>query len=286
MMRGVSTWAVACRTPGGEIAVESFPIVAWKRARKLAKLPLVRGVVALAQSLQVGFNALEVSAKAQAKPEDKEITKGMWAGTVVVALFVAVGLFFVVPVLLTSLVKGLLGTALLFWLVEGVVRTAIFLGYLGVLSRQKDLRRVFQYHGAEHKVIACFEGGEALTPANAQRYPRLHPRCGTAFLLVVMVVSIFAFAPVGLPAWWILLLTRVLGVPVIAGLSFELIKLAGKHRARRWVQAVMWPGMQLQKLTTQEPDFDQLAVAVAALEAVLEVEDPHAEDLIGLEVVA
>jgi uncharacterized protein YqhQ len=286
MMRGVSTWAVASRTPDGEIAVESFPIVAWKRVRKPAKLPLVRGVVALAQSLQVGFRALEVSARAQAVDKDEEITKGMWAGTVVVALCVAIGLFFVVPVLLTSLVKGVLGSSLLFWLVEGLVRTAIFLAYLTVLSRQRDLRRVFQYHGAEHKVISCFEAGLPLTPENARRFPRLHPRCGTAFLLVVMIVSIFAFAPVGLPAWWLLLLTRVLGVPVIAGLSFELIKLAGKHRSRRWVQGVMWPGMQLQKLTTQEPDLEQLAVAVAALEAVLEVEDPHAGDMVGLEVVA
>ena len=161
----------------------------------------------------------------------------MWAGTVVLALALAIGLFFVVPVLLTSLVKDALGSALLFWLVEGLVRTGIFLGYLTVLSRQKDLRRVFEYHGAEHKVIACFEAGEPLTPENAQRYSRLHPRCGTSFLLVVMIVAIFAFAPVGLPAWYILLATRIIGVPLIAGLSFELIKLAGKHRSRAWVPA-------------------------------------------------
>jgi uncharacterized protein YqhQ len=142
---------------------------------------------------------------------------------------------------------------------------------------------VFQYHGAEHKVIACHEAGEPLTPEAAQRFSRLHPRCGTSFLLVVMVVAIFVFAPVGLPAWWVLLATRVVGVPLIAGLSFEAIKLAG---SRRWMRTLTWPGLQLQKLTTREPDLEQLAIAIAALEAVLAVEDPHAEDLLGVEVVA
>jgi uncharacterized protein YqhQ len=286
MMRGVSTWAVACRTPDGEIAVESHPIVSWIRGRSYLKRPVVRGFVALAQSLSIGYKALEVSANAQAAEDEKEISKGMWAGTVLLALVIAVGLFFVVPVLLTSLIKDALGSALLFWLVEGLVRTGIFLGYLTILSRQKDLRRVFEYHGAEHKVIACFEAGEPLEPENAQRFSRLHPRCGTSFLLVVMIVAIFAFAPVGLPAWYVLLATRIIGVPLVAGLSFELIKLAGKHRDRAWVRAIMWPGLQLQKLTTQEPSLDQLTVAIAALEAVLEIEDPHAEDLVGVEVVA
>jgi uncharacterized protein YqhQ len=282
MMRGASTWAVACRTPDGEIAVQSHPIVAWARGRRALRLPVVRGVVALAQSLRIGFKALEASANVQS-PEEQEISRGAWAGTVIAALVFAVGLFFLVPVGLTSLIKGWLDSSLLFWLVEGVIRTAIFLGYLLALSRQKDLRRVFQYHGAEHKVIACHEAGRPLTPEHARGFSRLHPRCGTSFLLVVMVVAIFIFAPVGLPAWYVLLATRVLGVPLIAGLSFEVIKLAG---SRPWMRAVTWPGLQLQKLTTREPDLEQLAVAVAALEAVLAVEDPHAEDLLGLEVVA
>src|SRR4051812_43498571 len=289
MMRGVSTWAVAVRKPDGEVAVESHPVVSWVRRSRALRWPVVRGVVALGQSLAIGFKALEVSANAQSAPEEEEISKGMWAGTVVAALALAIGLFFVVPVALTSLIKDRLDSAVLFWLVEGLLRTAIFLGYLTVLSRQRDLRRVFEYHGAEHKVIACFEAGEPLAPETAQRFSRLHPRCGTSFLLVVMIVAIFAFAPVGLPAWYLLLATRVIGVPLIAGLSFELIKLAGKHRSRAWVRAVMWPGMQLQKLTTREPELAQLAVAVAALEAVLAVEDPRAAsdaDKVGMEVVA
>jgi uncharacterized protein YqhQ len=173
--------------------------------------------------------------------------------------------------------------------VEGVVRTAIFLGYMLLLSRLRDLRRVFEYHGAEHKTISCFEAGLPLTPANCKRFSRLHPRCGTSFLLVVMIVAIFVFAPIGLPAWYWLVATRILGVPVIAGISFELIKFAGRNRRRRWVQAVMWPGLKLQLLTTREPDLDQLAVAIAALEAVLELEKPGdltAADLMGVEVVA
>ena len=169
------------------------------------------------------------------------------------------------------------------------MRTTIFLGYLVVLSRLRDLRRVFEYHGAEHKTIACFEADQELTPANAARFSRLHPRCGTSFLLLVMVVAIFVFAPIGLPAWYWLVTTRILGVPLIAGLSFELIKLAGRHRRKRWVRAVMWPGLQLQKLTTREPDHSELAVAIAALKAVLAVERPGesgADALLGVEVVA
>jgi uncharacterized protein YqhQ len=201
----------------------------------------------------------------------------------------AIGLFFVVPVGLTSLIKDQLGSSLLFWVVEGVLRTAIFLGYLTLLSRVRDLRRVFEYHGAEHKVISCYEAEDELVPERAQLYSRLHPRCGTSFLLIVMILAIFVFAPVGLPAWWILVLTRILGVPVIAGLSFEVIKWAGRNRRRRWVQLVMWPGLQLQKLTTREPDLDELAVSIASLQAVLAIETPgeaSAEDLLGLEVVA
>jgi uncharacterized protein YqhQ len=148
---------------------------------------------------------------------------------------------------------------------------------------------VFEYHGAEHKTIACYEAGEPLTPANAARYSRLHPRCGTSFLLIVMIVAIFTFAPIGLPAWYLLVATRILGVPLIAGISFEIIKWAGRNRRKPWVRAVMWPGLQLQKLTTREPDHAELAVAIAALQAVLAVERPgeaSAEDLVGVEVVA
>jgi uncharacterized protein YqhQ len=296
MMRGVRNWAVAVRKPTsgtsglGEIEVKAFPLRSLLQRHRLLRLPIVRGVVALGGSLAIGFRALEISANAQLPPEEEqEITRGMWVGTVVFALVLAVGLFFLIPVGLTSLIKHQLGSSLLFWLVEGGVRTAIFLGYLILLSRMRDLRRVFEYHGAEHKTISCYEAGLELTPANCERFSRLHPRCGTSFLLIVMIVAIFLFAPIGLPAWYWLFTTRVLGLPVIAGVSFELIKFAGRNRRRAWVRALMWPGMKLQLLTTREPDRDQLAVAIASLQAVLERETPgelSAEDLVGVEVVA
>jgi uncharacterized protein YqhQ len=294
MMRGVSTWAVAVRKPGagtglGPIDVTAFPLISWTKRRRIYRWPVIRGVVALAESLGIGLKALGISANAQLPEEEQDISGGVWAGTVVVALVFAIGLFFVVPVGLTSLIKHQLGSPIVFWAVEGVVRTAIFLGYLYLLSRLKDLKRVFEYHGAEHKVISCFEANDELTPERAKLYSRLHPRCGTSFLLIVMIMAIFVFAPVGLPAWWVLVLTRIVGVPLIAGLSFEVIKWAGRNRSRRWVQAIMWPGLQLQKLTTSEPDLDQLAVSIAALEAVLAVETPgaaSAEDMVGVEVVA
>lgn len=305
MMRGVSTWAVAVRkplpeqvkeggldaedVPLGEIEVTSQPLTSVLKKHRLLRLPLVRGVVALGESLSIGFKALGISANAQLPEDEKEISGGVWFGTVVTALALAIGLFFVVPVGLTSLIKDELNSSFLFWLVEGVLRTAIFLGYLLMLSKLRDLRRVFEYHGAEHKTISCYEAGLELTPANAQRFSRLHPRCGTSFLLVVMIVAIFVFAPIGLPAWYWLVLTRIVGVPLIAGISFELIKFAGKNRRRGWVRAIMYPGLMLQKLTTREPDLDQLAVAIAAMNAVLDVENPlGASDAekVGMEVVA
>jgi len=294
MMRGVSTWAVAVRKPDGEVQVSSEPLVAWAKRHRVFRWPVIRGVVALAESLKIGFRALAISANAQIEPEEGEeeppqIGGFTWGATIALSLILAIGLFFVVPVGATSLIKDQLGSSVLFWLVEGCLRTAIFIGYLALISRLNDLRRVFEYHGAEHKTISCFEAGDRLTPERAERYSRLHPRCGTSFLLVVMIVAIFVFAPIGLPAWYLLVLTRILGVPLIAGISFEIIKFAGRNRRRRWVRAVMWPGLQLQKLTTREPDLDQLAVAIAAMDAVLANEDVgghDAEDLVGVEVVA
>jgi uncharacterized protein YqhQ len=309
----------------GEIEIRAFALDSALRRHRILRLPILRGVVALGGSLAIGFRALELSANAQLPPEERppeerasegraseglgadqgapgdpaggeeerasegEIPRVLWAGTIIAAVAFAIVLFFLIPVGLTSLIKGQLHSSVLFWVIEGLVRTAIFLGYMLLLSRVRDLRRVFEYHGAEHKTISCYEAGLPLTPANARRFSRLHPRCGTSFLLLVMIVAIFVFAPIGLPAWYWLVLTRILGVPLIAGISFELIKLAGRYRNRGWVRALMWPGMQLQLLTTREPDLDQLAVAIAALEAVLERETPgelSAEDLLGVEVVA
>jgi uncharacterized protein YqhQ len=313
MMRGVSTWAVAVRKPTpeqlaehegegldpteaalGEIEITSEPLVSWTKRHRLLRLPIIRGVVALGESLKIGFKALGISANAQLDEVDEdgkkqEIGGAAWVATIALSLALGIGLFFVVPVGITSLFKDSLPNSLVFVIVEKVIRLTIFLGYLWLITRMRDLQRVFEYHGAEHKTISCYEAGLPLTPENAQGFSRLHPRCGTSFLLIVMIVAIVVFAPLGTPAWYILIPSRVIGIPIVAGLAFEVLKLFGKHRDKRWAQIMMWPGMQLQKLTTREPDLSQLAVAIAALEAVLAVENPRAaseEDLVGIEVVA
>jgi len=290
MMRGVSTWAVAVRTPEGEIEVESEPLVPWASRHRLWRVPVLRGVVALGESMKIGFRALAISANAQLEEDEEgvreEIGGWMWGVTIALSLLLAIGLFFVIPVGATSLIKDQLGSALLFWLVEGILRTAIFIGYIVAISRLRDLRRVFEYHGAEHKTISCYEAEDELTPARAKLYSRLHPRCGTSFLLIVMVLAIFVFAPIGLPAWYWLLASRILGIPLIAGLSYEVIKWAGRNRRKRWVRALMWPGLMLQNLTTREPDEEQLAVAIVALQKVLAEEKPGDSKESPIEIVA
>jgi uncharacterized protein YqhQ len=290
MMRGVSVWAVAVRNPAGQIEITSEPLVPWARRHRLWRAPVLRGVVALVESMKIGFRALSISANAQLEEDEKgeaeEIGGWVWGLTIALSVVMAIGLFFVVPVGLTSLIKDQLGSPFLFWLVEGVLRTGIFIGYIVVISRLEDLRRVFEYHGAEHKTISCYEAEDELVPSRAKLYSRLHPRCGTSFLLIVMVLAIFVFAPIGLPAWYWLVLSRILGIPLIAGLSYEVIKWAGKNRRKRWVRAVMWPGLMLQNLTTREPDEEQLAVAIASLEKVLAEESPEASAGEHIEIVA
>ncbi|MGZ4202557.1 MAG: DUF1385 domain-containing protein, partial [Thermoleophilaceae bacterium] len=268
MMRGVSTWAVAVRKPDGDIQVNTYPFVSVLKKHRLYRLPLVRGVVALVESLKIGLQALGISTNAQLAEEDQEVSSGAWAGTVAFSLALAIGIFFLLPVGITSLFRHSIGSSIEFVLIEKAIRITIFVGYLWAISRIPDLQRVFQYHGAEHKTISCYEAGLPLTPKNAQRFSRLHPRCGTSFLLIVMIVALFVFAPLGRPAWYWLFASRILGIPIVAGIAFEIIKLFGKHRSKRWAQVLMWPGMQLQKLTTRPPDLSQLAVAIAALEAV------------------
>jgi uncharacterized protein YqhQ len=277
----------------GEIEVISEPLVSWTKRHRLLRLPIVRGVVALTESLKIGFRALGISANAQMPPDEQgaqqDIGGGAWLGTIVFALLFAVGLFFLVPAGLTNLFADDIPNSLVFVIIEKLVRITIFLGYLALISRMPDLQRVFEYHGAEHKTISCYEADEELTPENAQRYSRFHPRCGTSFLLLVMIVAIVVFAPLGKLDWHWLFISRILGIPIVAGLAFELIKWFGKNRTKRWARVLMWPGIQLQRLTTREPDLAELAVAIAALEAVLAVENPRTaseEDLVGIEVVA
>jgi uncharacterized protein YqhQ len=299
MMRGVSTWAVAVRKPvpegeepdTGEIDVLSEPLVSWTKRHKVLRWPVIRGVVALAESLKIGFRALGISANAQI-PEEEEKQKiggAAWGATIGLSLALAIGLFFILPAGLTNIFKDDIPNSIVFVVIEKIIRIGIFIGYLWLITRMKELQRVFEYHGAEHKTISCYEARLPLTPENAQRFSRLHPRCGTSFLLIVMIVAIFVFAPLGTPEWYWLFASRVVGIPLVAGLSFEVLKWFGRNREKRWARVLMWPGMQLQKLTTREPNLAQLAVAIAALEAVLAVENPDQaseEDRVGIEVAA
>ena len=297
MMRGVSTWAVAVRRPEPAeapdeeraIDVKSFPLVSVLKKHRVLRLPVIRGVVALWESLAIGFRALGISANAQLPDGEDEISSRAWTGTIVFALALSVGLFFLLPATLANISGAGEDNGIVFVVVEKIIRISIFLGYLYLISRMRDLQRVFQYHGAEHKTISCYEAGLPLTPQNAQQFSRLHPRCGTSFLLIVMIVAIVVFAPFGKLDWHWLFISRIVGIPIVAGLAFEAIKWFGRNRSKRWARTLMWPGLQLQRLTTREPDYSQLAVAIAALEEVLKYESPEqvAEaDKLGIEVAA
>ncbi len=289
MMRGVKHWALAVRLENGEIDTEVHDFESKVKSNRFYKLPVMRGVVALVESMGIGIKALGASANKQIGEEEEEIGGATWAVTVIFSLAFAVGLFFLLPLAITNVLQADNKSDIGFVLFEKGVRILIFILYLWLISLLPDLKRVFEYHGAEHKTIFNYEAGLPLTPENAARFSRFHPRCGTSFLLLVFIVSIFVLVPLGRPDWYILYPSRVLAVPIVAGLAFELIKLIGKHRTRSWARAIMWPGLQLQRLTTREPDHEQLAVAIASLEAVLAKEDPRAagaEDEIGMEIVA
>jgi uncharacterized protein YqhQ len=289
MMRGIKHWAVAVRLENGEIDSETHEFTSKAKTNRFYRWPVVRGVVALVESMGIGIKALGIAANKQLGEEDEEIGGATWAATVAFSLIFAIGFFFLLPLGIISVIRGSGGSDFQFVLLEKFTRIAIFILYLWVISLLPDLRRVFEYHGAEHKTIFNYESGLPLTPENAARFSRFHPRCGTSFLLLVFIVSIFVLVPLGRPEWYILFPSRVLAVPIVAGLAFELIKLIGKYRTQAWARAVMWPGLQLQRLTTREPDREQLEVAIASLEAVLALEDPRAakeEDEIGMEIVA
>ncbi len=332
MMRGKRSWGVAVRRPSGGIERVSFALPAASERSPLAKLPVVRGVVALYESLSLGIKALGISAnigleeaaaaeaaaadgveaadRAQAKavayapaeagPEagpgalaaqsapttevvttagagDDELQKPPYqfgwkelAGTVVFSVGLAVALFVVVPLVVVKHFESTFHNPFVFNLVEGLIRIAVFLIYIVAISFIPDLRRVFQYHGAEHKVIHAYEHCEELDPEHAARFKTMHPRCGTGFLLLVMVVAVFVFAIVGKPALPYLVLSRVIGIPVIVGISYEIgIKWAGRHADSLIPRLLLWPGIQLQRLTTREPTDAQLEVAAAALQEVM-----------------
>jgi len=276
MMRGPSAWSVAVRKPDGEIAEVNRSIASVLLRHKWLRLPVIRGVVALGESLSIGFRALAISANyaAQEEGEDGEVETELTRGQLLFAFGIAIGfallLFKVSPAIITSWLP-VDGTAA-FVVVEGLVRVAIFIAYLLLIGLLPDLKRVFQYHAAEHKAINALEAGEELEPERVQRYSLLHVRCGTAFLLYVMVIAIFVFAFVGQPVWYWLIASRILLLPVIAGIAYEVIRFAGKHPQHPALRTLLAPGLWLQRLTTREPTLDQIEVSIRALREVLRLE--------------
>jgi uncharacterized protein YqhQ len=290
MMRGPGHWALAVRKPDGEIAEVQRPIKSLMARHWVWRLPVIRGVIALGESLAIGFRALAISANyaAQEENEDGEVSTELTRGQLLFAFGIAIGfallLFKVTPALLTSWLP--IEDTGAFVVVEGLIKVAIFIAYLALISLLPDLRRVFQYHAAEHKVINAYEAGDELEPERVQRFSLIHPRCGTAFLLWVMVIAIFVFAFFGRPVWYWLIASRILLLPLIAGLAYELIRFAGKHSDNRVLMALLAPGLWLQRLTTRQPSLDQIEVSIRALKEVLTLEGRPAPGARKVEVMA
>lgn len=292
MMRGPKKSAISVRKSDGEIVTEISDVASVLQKSKILKLPIVRGVISFFESLITGTKALMFSAELAdieddeykekkkemteeeiAKEESKQgkiMTAAIW-GSVIVSLAFSVGLFMMLPAFLVGLVRDYLVPSIpniVATLFEGVIRIIIFIVYIFLASLMKDIRRVFEYHGAEHKTIFCYESGEELTVENARKFSRLHPRCGTSFMIIVMVVSIIVFSFISWDNQWMRLVLRLLLLPLVAGISYEFIKLAGRSTGL-FSRIVSAPGKWLQKITTKEPDDSQLEVAILSLKAVI-----------------
>lgn len=272
MMRGPKDVAVAVRKADGTIDVDVHPVNSIQDRHPILKKPLIRGVVVLIESLIMGMKALSYSAQVSGD-EDEEMDDKDMALTIVVSVLLAVGLFIAIPTWSVRFLQHWTTNAVTLNLAEGVLRMAIFLAYIAAISSMKDIQRVFQYHGAEHKTIFTYEAGLPLTVENVRKFPRLHPRCGTNFLMIVMCISIFIFAFLGWPNLLERILSRVILMPVVAGVSYEIIRFAGRHNDNPWVHKLILPGLLLQKLTTREPADEMIEVAIASVKAVVPVDE-------------
>lgn len=298
MMRGKYNWAAAVRTPEGDIYVEEHDLASGKQKHKWMRWPLVRGCTALVESLSLGFKALEIAAEhAFVDEEDdsdkpKEKRDATMTVSMILGVILGVALFIVAPAAITNLIVGEYDTDPIVWnVLDGVLRVAVFVGYIWLIGRMEDMRRMFMYHGAEHKTIHCYEHGLDMTPENARTFPRLHVRCGTAFLIMVLVIAIIVYTaiplnaligalgvPDGLPKFVLVVAVRIIFLPLIAGISYEItVKWAGTHPDNPVVKVILWPGMQMQRLTTNEPEDDQLECAIAAMQRVIAREETEKE---------
>ena len=275
-MRSPNFWGMAVRAPSGDLDLRAERFRSITRRSKLFRLPIIRGALSLGETLWLGMKALTLSTNV-ALGEEEELSKKEIAGTLVFALVLGFGLFLVAPVLGTKGLGSLLGSSIenpvLFNLVEGFIRIAIFIAYLlGITLISKDIKRFFAYHGAEHKAIKVYERGEDLVPENARKLDTSHVRCGTSFVLYVLVLSILVFSLLGVEGWLYMIASRVVVIPLVAGIAFEFIMWSARHQDSALVRALVWPGLQMQKLTTREPTDDMVEVAMASLKKVLSME--------------
>jgi uncharacterized protein YqhQ len=276
LMRSPNFWGMAVRTPAGDMDLRAERFRSITRKSKLFRLPIIRGALSLGETLWLGMKALTLSTNI-ALGEEQELSKKEIAGTLLFALVLGFGLFLVAPVLGTKGLGSMLGSSIenpiLFNLVEGAIRIAIFIAYLlGITMISKDIKRFFAYHGAEHKAIKVYERGEELVPENARKLDTSHVRCGTSFVLYVLVLSILAFSLLGVEGWLYMLASRVVVIPLVAGIAFEFIMWSARNQGSAIVRALVWPGLQMQKLTTREPSDDMVEVAMASLKKVLSME--------------
>ena len=272
MMRGKTHVAVAVRQPDGEINVDVRPVNSIADRYPILKKPFLRGVVSLVESLVMGMKALSYSAQVSGEEDEKLDSKDM-ALTIAVSAGLAILLFIIIPTWSMRFITDFTQDHMALNLAEGVLRMAIFLAYIAAISSMRDIQRVFQYHGAEHKTIYTYEAGLPLKVENVRPFSTLHPRCGTNFLMIVMLISMFIFTFLGWPNLVERIASRILLMPVVAGVSYELIRYAGAHTDNPLVRVAITPGLLLQKLTTRQPDDDQIEVAIASLKAVVPPED-------------
>jgi uncharacterized protein YqhQ len=277
LMRSPNFWGMAVRTPAGDVDLRAERFRSITRRSRLFRLPIIRGALSLGETLWLGMKALTLSTNI-ALGEEEELSKKEIAGTLIFAMVLGIGLFLVAPVFGTKGLGALLGSSIenpvLFNLVEGVIRIAIFVAYLlGITAISKDVKRFFAYHGAEHKAIKVYERGEELVPENARKLDTSHVRCGTSFVLYVLVLSILAFALLGVHGWLYMVVSRLVVIPLVAGLAFEFIMWSARNQESALVKVLIWPGLQLQKLTTREPTDDMVEVAMSSLKKVLSMEE-------------
>jgi uncharacterized protein YqhQ len=271
MMRGRKTRVTAVRRPSGGLALDIQPLPTIYSGR-MRRTPLIRGIIVLIEAMVLGIKSLLYSANVSLEEEEEKISGGLVWVLVVVSLTFAVALFFMAPLFLTKLLDPYINSSLVFHLIEGFIRLAIFIAYLKLMTLVPDIKRVFAYHGAEHKAVNAYEAGVPLEVEAVKEYNTAHVRCGTSFLFVVLIIAIVVFALVGRPAVWLMVLSRIVLIPVIAALGYEVIYFGANHIKNGFVRAILAPGLWLQTLTTREPDDSQLDVALAALKKVVEVD--------------